>query len=159
MSNEELYVNTVIASWKQIIARLDQMFSSFRDQDLQREVFPGKNRVYYLIGHLTVANDRLFTMLDLGDRLHPEFDDEFFTNPDRTYPDEVTPEALRKAWSEVNVKLLLAFERLSADQWLERHTAVSDEDFEKDPLRNRLAVLASRTNHASFHAGQIRLAR
>jgi hypothetical protein len=27
-----------------------------------------------------------------------------------------------------------------------------------DPLRNRLSVLQTRTTHAGFHAGQIRLA-
>jgi hypothetical protein len=35
---------------------------------------------------------------------------------------------------------------------------VSDEDFAKDPGRNRLAVVPSRTNHMSYHLGQIILA-
>ena len=158
MSNEELYIRTAVASWNQVIARLDQMFSSFRDEELWHEVSPGRNRVCYLMGHLTVAHDRLFTLLQLGERLHPELDDEFFTNPDRTYPDEIPSAVLRSAWSEVKSKLALAFAGLNAAEWLERHAAVSNEDFAKDPLRNRLAVLVSRTNHASFHAGQIRLA-
>jgi len=37
--------------------------------------------------------------------------------------------------------------------WLARHTAVSEEDFAKDPSRNRFAVLLSRTNHLSYHLG------
>lgn len=154
-----LYIGTAIASWKQVIGRLDDLFLSLQDGELQREVSPGRNRVYYLIGHLTVVHDRLFPMLNLGDRLHPELDDAFLKNPDRTHPDEVTPASLREAWTEVNSKLTLAFERLSPEQWLEKHAAVSDEDFAKGPLRNRLSVLMGRTNHASFHAGQIRLAR
>jgi len=42
--------------------------------------------------------------------------------------------------------------------WLS-HTAVSDEDFSKNPTRNRLAVFLNRTNHASFHIGQIALTK
>jgi hypothetical protein len=35
---------------------------------------------------------------------------------------------------------------------------MTDEDYAKDPMRNRLSVLLSRTNHLSFHIGQIILA-
>jgi len=42
--------------------------------------------------------------------------------------------------------------------WRQRHTAVSEEDFAKDPSRNRFAVLLSRTNHLSYHLGQALLA-
>ena len=52
-----------------------------------------------------------------------------------------------------------ALERFTPEEWLEKHTAVSDEDFAKDPGRNRLAVVLSRTNHMSYHLGQIMLAR
>jgi hypothetical protein len=45
------------------------------------------------------------------------------------------------------------------EDWLKKHTAVSDEDFVKDPTRNRLAILMNRTNHASYHLGQAALAR
>jgi hypothetical protein len=41
--------------------------------------------------------------------------------------------------------------------WLKKHAAVSEEDFIKDPTRNRIAVLESRTAHAMYHAGQVRL--
>jgi hypothetical protein len=36
---------------------------------------------------------------------------------------------------------------------------VSEEDFAKDPTRNRLAVVLSRTVHVSFHTGQAVLAK
>ena len=39
-----------------------------------------------------------------------------------------------------------------------KHTAVSDEDFAANPLRNRLSVLLSRTRHLAYHIGQIALA-
>ena len=52
---------------------------------------------------------------------------------------------LRKYWDEVNGKLLSQFASLSEDEWLHRHYAMSEEDYAKDPIRNRLAVLLSRT--------------
>jgi hypothetical protein len=43
---------------------------------------------------------------------------------------------------------------MSSNDWAHRHSAVSEEDFAKDPSRNRFAVLLSRTNHLSYHLGQ-----
>jgi hypothetical protein len=54
----------------------------------------------------------------------------------------------------VNKKLTAAFEGFTPQDWLQKHAAVSDEDFSKDPSRNRLAIVISRTNHASYHSGQ-----
>ena len=157
MTNEEKYVATAIASWKQAIGRVGQLTSTLDDAQLHAEVSPGRNRVYYLIGHLAVVHDRLFPMLGLGERLHPELDEQFVNNPDRKIGDTIPPAELRKTFNEVNSKLTAPFEALPVIGWLEKHTAVSDEDFQKEPLRNRLAVLQSRTGHAMFHAGQIRL--
>ncbi|HEX4960816.1 MAG TPA: DinB family protein [Thermoanaerobaculia bacterium] len=157
MTNEELFAKTTINSWKLGIDRLDQMFSSLSDEDLQTEVAPGRNRVFYLLGHLTAVHDRLFPLLGLGERLHPELDD-FISEPDKKSADRVSADELRRAWSEVNQQLMAAFVALPPEEWLTKHEAVSEEDFAKEPLRNRLAVLQSRTLHAGFHAGQITLA-
>ena len=158
MTAEALFAGTALNSWKQIIAQLDKTLASFSDEDLQREIAPGRNRVYYLLGHLTAVHDRLLPLLRLGDRLHSDLDDDFLAKPDKASPDRVSPSDLRKAWAEVNEKLLAGFEALRPEEWLERHDAVSAEDFVKEPLRNRLAVLLSRTNHAANHEGQLRLA-
>jgi uncharacterized damage-inducible protein DinB len=64
---------------------------------------------------------------------------------------------LKQYWEEVNDKLLSQFQSLSADEWLLQHRAMSEEDYAKDPTRNRLAVLLSRTNHLSYHLGQVML--
>jgi hypothetical protein len=64
---------------------------------------------------------------------------------------------IKKAWEEVNGTLLAGFAGLSAAEWLQKHGSVSDEDFAKDPQRNRFSVLLSRTTHISFHLGQTAL--
>jgi DinB superfamily len=154
MTNEEMLVNAAVTSWKIVIGRLDKGIEPLGEEQLQRQVAPGKNRLYYLVGHLTAVHDRMFPLLGLGERLYPQLDEPYVTNPDGALPDPLSAEELKKAWSDVNSKLTAAFEALTAEEWLQKHTQVSDEDFAKDPSRNRLAVFLSRTNHASFHAGQ-----
>ena len=159
MGGENLMVRNAVNSWKQVVAQVDKTIGGFGDEELQREVAPGRNRLYYLLGHLTAVHDRMFATLRVGERLHSELDEEFIVKADKTDLDDELPGGdLRHAWREVNDKLTAAIEKLSADQWLERHDSVSPEDFAKEPQRNRLAVLLSRTTHAAMHEGQMRLA-
>lgn len=37
----------------------------------------------------------------------------------------------------------------------QKHSAVSEEDFAKEPHRNKLNLLLNRTNHLSYHHGQL----
>ncbi len=156
---DELFVSTVVASWKQIVNRLDERFALLNGEELQKQIAPNKNRLFYLLGHLTAVHDRMLPMLGIGERLHPELDEAYLTNPDQTIADPVSASDLKRAWSEVNAAITSAVEKFSVEDWLRKHTAVSDEDFSKDPRRNRLAVFLSRTNHASFHTGQIALVK
>jgi hypothetical protein len=155
----ELFVTTVVTSWKQIVNRLDERFAALDGEQLQKQVAPNKNRLFYLLGHLTVLHDRMLPLLGIGERLHPEFDEAYLTNPDQTISDPLSAPDLKKAWGEVNAAIASGVEKFSIDDWLKKHNAISDEDFSNNPTRNRLAVFLNRTNHASFHTGQIALAR
>jgi hypothetical protein len=157
MTNEELYLAVALNGWKGNIDRADKMFSSLSDQELLKEIAPGKNRLIYLWGHLTAVHDAMLPLLGIGRRLHPEFDVAFISNPDKSQAEIPSVESVRKAWSEVNGRLFEGFASLSAADWLKKHGAVSEEDFLKEPLRNRLAVLLSRTNHLAYHLGQTAL--
>jgi hypothetical protein len=99
----------------------------------------------------------MLPLLILGPRLHPEFDALFLTNPDKAAPELPAAAEIKKAWDDVNRTLLAGFESLSATDWLQKHASVSEEDFAKDPARNRFSVLLSRTTHVSFHLGQTAL--
>src|SRR5437870_4364970 len=63
-------------------------------------------------------------------------------------------EQVKLAWNHINEKLVAGFSGWSPTEWLERHTAVSDEDFLQEPHRNRLTVVLSRNTHMAFHFGQ-----
>ena len=53
---------------------------------------------------------------------------------------------LRNYWNDVNEKLEKHFNNFSIEEWFQRHTAISEADFEKEPHRNRLNVLLNRTS-------------
>jgi hypothetical protein len=84
--SEQGLVTAALNAWKLNIERADRFFSPLGEQQLQKEVAPGKNRLIYLLGHLTAVHDRMLPLLDLGPRLHPEYDPLFLTNPDRAMP-------------------------------------------------------------------------
>ena len=155
--SEQALVTSAVNSWKTSIERADKIFSPLNDEQLQKEVAPGKNRLIYLLGHLTAVHDRMLPLLSLGERLHPELDPLFITSPDRTVAELPAAGDLKKSWNDVNGKLSAGFASLSPAQWLEKHSSVSEEDFAKDPSRNRFAILLSRTAHIAFHVGQTAL--
>src|SRR6266550_2491126 len=157
MTNEELYLAVALNGWKGNLERADKMFSGLSDQEVLKEIAPGKNRLIYLWGHLTATHDAMLPLLGIGQRLHPEFDVAFISNPDKSQAGIPSVELVRKALREVNGRLFEGFASLSAADWLKKHGAVSEEDFLKEPLRNRLAILLSRTNHLAYHLGQTAL--
>ena len=156
---DELFIATVLNSWKQIVNRLNERLAPLSDEQLEMRVAPNKNRLRYLLGHLTAVHDRMLPLLGVGERLHSELDEAYISNSDGTIVDPLSPGDLKKAWSAVNAAITSGVEKFSAEDWLKKHTAVSDDDFSKDPTRNRLAVFLNRINHASFHTGQMALVK
>lgn len=69
MTHEQLTVSVAIASWKNTVERADKVFSALPEEQFLQEVAPGRNRVIYLLGHLTTVHDGLHTILGLGERL------------------------------------------------------------------------------------------
>ena len=158
MENEGSYAALGLKAWKTQIDRADKLFGSLSSEEVLREIAPGRNRVLYLWGHLTAVHDAMLPLLGLRERLHPEFDVAFISNPDRSRADIPSHEQVRGAWSVVNTELWNGFEKMSSNDWALRHSSVSEEDFAKDTSRNRFAVLLNRTNHLSYHLGQAVLA-
>src|SRR6202171_5560106 len=158
MASDEVLIQTAISSWEQVINRVGTWCLSCSEELLSVEVAPGKNRILYLWGHLTAVNDAMFSVLRLGERLHPELDAVFIVQPDRSFSLPTSAE-IAKCWEDVLTELLSRFKALSAKEWLESHGNVSPEEFERNPTRNRLAVLLGQTNHASYHFGQMMLAK
>ena len=154
MGNEESCVALGLKVWKTQIERADKLFEGLSSEEVLREIAPGRNRLLYLWGHLTAVHDAMLPLLALGERLHPEFDVAFISNPDKSQAAIPSHEQVRQAWKTVNAELWKGFEKMSWSDWVHRHSAVSEEDFAKDASRNRFSILLSRTNHLSYHLGQ-----
>src|SRR6476469_7574444 len=58
VTTEEILASTALNSWKLVIGRVNEGIASLDEEQLQRPVAPGKNRLLYLLGHLTVTHDR-----------------------------------------------------------------------------------------------------
>jgi hypothetical protein len=159
MDTETVMVQSAVGAWKLAVKRTSSTFDKMSDERFFQEIAPGKNRPVYLLGHLTAVHDAMFPLLGIGERLHPELDTAFVTNPDRFTEHMPSLEALKGYWAEVNGRLLERFEALTPGEWLARHTGMTDDDFVKDPTRNKLSVLLNRAGHCSFHLGQLVLAR
>jgi len=154
MTPEQSVVASAVQAWTQNLERAGALFSGLSEQQLQSEIAPGKNRLIYLWGHLIAVHDAMLPLLALGPRLHPELDDAFVKRPDRSVADLPSAADLRRHWVEVNETLLKGLGAFTAPDWAQPHAAVSIEDFAANPLRNRLAVLLSRTGHVAYHLGQ-----
>jgi len=154
-AQRELFVTMVLSSWDTYNDRVAKLVDSLSEDQLMTETAPGRNRGIYLLGHLVAVNDRLISLLGFGERLYPQLDAIFVTNPDRSADKMPAIDELRKFWKVVNEKLSAYFQKMTAEDWFERHTAVSAEEFNKEPHRNKLNVVINRTNHTSYHLGQL----
>ena len=159
MTTEKSLVDSALRGWKSNVERAEKLFGDLSPGELDREVAPGKNRLIYLWGHLAASSDRLLPLLGIGERLHPEFDSMFISNPDKSVPLTVSEQSLKAAWQEINQKLWEGIAKFSTANWVQRHTAVSEQDFKREPHRNRFGVLLGRTTHLAYHVGQAVLAQ
>jgi len=154
---EELFIKMVLDAWHTQIKYTDDLFNSLSDEQLLREVAPGRNRGIYLLGHLTAVHDRMLPLLGLGELRYPNLYPSFVQNADKTEANLPAVEDLRECWKEVNNVLSEQFSKLSTSDWFQKHTAVSEIDFAKEPHRNKLNVVINRTNHLANHLGQLLL--
>jgi hypothetical protein len=155
MTAEQQLVDATLRAWKFHIDRVETSFRDLSDEQLEVRVAPGRNRLLYLLGHIAMVHDRMLPLLGIGPRRHTELDAVFIEKADSGEAAPLSGSALKEILVEIDRELWNAFNQWSPSDWLSKHTAVSDEDFAKEPHRNRLSVLLSRTAHLAFHHGQV----
>ncbi|WP_179413536.1 DinB family protein [Mucilaginibacter sp. E4BP6] len=159
MDQQQLFVKMGLASWNTQIARAEKVFNAFTNEQFYAEVAPGKNRIIYLYGHLTAYHDALKETLGFGKASRPELYEIFLKNADNEKAEFPSLVELKIFWQKVHAELNELFVNLPATEWFKRHNAMTDEDFENDPSRNRLSVLLNRANHVAYHIGQVNLVK
>ncbi len=153
----DIVVKIILDNWFNTVNQADKLLDSLSDEQLMKDVAPGRNSGIYLLGHLTAVHDHMLPLLGFEEREYPGFLDVFIKNPDKSGQQMPSLSSLRAAWSTTNAKLEKHFRSLEPADWLMKHTSVSAEDFAKEPHRNRLNVVLSRTTHLSNHLGQLLL--
>jgi hypothetical protein len=159
MDQKQIFIQMAIKAWDMQIERTNKFLDALPDESFSTEIAPGKNRIVYLIGHLIAVNDNINALFGLSRRSYPHLDEGFVRNPDRS--DLPVPDAstLRQDWKKSNAQLSALFARMTPEDWFSKHTAITEEDFKREPIRNRLNVLLNRTGHVAYHLGQMVLVK
>jgi hypothetical protein len=154
-TEKEIFIKMVVSYWQVVNNRTTDLFGKLSDDELSAETAPGRNTGIYLLGHLTAVHDAMFPILGFGEPLFPELYKVFVESPDKSGLEKPPLPYLRECWSKVTSALQQRIDATSSDDWFTRHNAVSAEDFEKEPTRNKLNIIINRTNHLSTHLGQL----
>ncbi len=92
-------------------------------------------------------------MLGLGEKTNEDYYNYFVKNNVVIKSQSISQ--IRHYWQETSSQLSKKIASLSTDSWFEKHYLVSAEDFAKEPHRNKLNVLLSRTSRLQYHLGQL----
>jgi hypothetical protein len=157
MDNNQLFIKMTLQGWEIYIKRADDFFKSKSEDQLSNEIAAGRNTGIYLLGHLITVHDKMFPILGLGEMLYPHLEKPFLSSPDKSGLEFPPLKELMENWNKVNKKLEEGFSSMPEEGWFQRHNLVSEEDFAKEPYRNKLNLVLNRTNHIAYHLGQLRL--
>ena len=153
--NDQMITKMVLDSWYSTVKRADALFQKLTDEEMLNEVAPNRNRGIYLIGHLAAVHDMMLPLLNFGEPMYLELKATFIRTSDNPEVQPFSVAELRQYWATINSELQKHFDTLKVDEWLQKHNSISAEDFAKEPHRNKLSVVLNRTNHISYHMGQL----
>lgn len=151
---QQVFTKMVLDAWASKLSQFDKLLSELSDEQLLKEVAPGRNRGIYLLGHLTALADSVFPLLGY-EKLAPHLLEPFVHLPDQKNGDLPPVSELRQEWTKVKTALAEKMAAIPADEWFQKHTSISAEDFEHEPHRNKLNVVLSRVGHVDYHLGQL----
>ncbi|CAN5550092.1 hypothetical protein BH10BAC4_BH10BAC4_25300 [soil metagenome] len=145
----------VTGAWETQASRVTKLLTTLSDEKLLSETAPSRNSGLYLVGHLAAVSDALFPLMGWGEKLYPELDNIFLKNPEKSGLEKPTLAQIKDYWNTIDKKVTEHIRSTQYDEWFARHNAVSAEDFAKEPFRNKMNILINRTNHMSYHLGQL----
>jgi hypothetical protein len=155
ITQQVIFIKMVMDSWNSKVEQLDKLLSVLSDEQLLKEVSTGRNRGVYLLGHLTALADSIIPLLGYGEKIAPQLFMPFVKTADKETKDIPTVNELRQEWTKVKTGLAKKMAATPSDEWFQKHTSISEEDFVKEPHRNKLNVVLSRVGHMDYHLGQL----
>lgn len=157
MTQTEIAVKMVLDRWNASIKNVDTLLGLLNDEKLLKEIAPGKNRGIYILGHLIAVHDDMLILLNMGEKVYPELNEPFIKLADKATDKIPALAELRAYWTNQCNIMNEQFSAMKPTDWFEKHTAVTAEDFEKEPIRNKLNIIITRTSHLQYHLGQLQL--
>lgn len=157
MTHTEIAVKMVLDRWNASIKNANTLLELLTDEKLSNEIAPSKNRGIYILGHLIAVHDDMITLLNMGEKIYPELNEPFIKLADKATDKIPALAELRAYWTNQCNIMNEQFSAMKPTDWFEKHTAVTAEDFEKEPIRNKLNIIITRTSHLQYHLGQLQL--
>lgn len=144
-----------LLQWDAYNRRMQKTFDTISEENFNKSIVPGGNSPSWLMGHLADTDDALLELFGIRNRMFPELAKVYHHERGSNQSGHLSKEELNKKWKAIVAELDSAFKSMSESDWLARHMAVSEEDFRKEPHRNKLNVMLSRVTHKASHLGQI----
>jgi uncharacterized damage-inducible protein DinB len=144
-----------LLQWTTNNKRIQKVFASMESQNFDRPIVTGGNSPSWILGHLVDTDDALLEILGVGPRLYPDLAKIYHEDPSTNQNGHLDSEELQKRWQAILARMKEGTKGWTDADWLSRHTLVSEEDFRKEPHRNKLNVMLSRVTHKASHLGQI----
>jgi hypothetical protein len=157
MTTQEIAINMVLNAWRSGVNELDKLLTELSDDQLLKEISPGRNRGIYILGHLVVLLNNSRPLMGYGEDPTPHLVEPFVKMPDREAKELPPVAEIRHAWHNARTAMENNIALTPVDEWFKKHTAISAEDFQLEPHRNKLNVILLRIPHLSHHIGQLTL--
>lgn len=144
-----------LIQWNTYNTRMQKVLDTIAPENFNKPIVLGGNTPSWLLGHLVDTDDKLLELFGISDRLFPELATIYHHERGANQSGHFSKDELTMKWQAVIAKLDAAFKSWRESDWHSKHTAVTEEDFKKEPHRNKLNVMLSRVTHKASHLGQI----
>ncbi len=122
------------------------------DDDLKREVSPGKNHGIWLFGHLIANEDDFGVFLGKRELAYPEYQN-MFAGGTKPLPYENYPSVseMREIWKEMIEKNKKIYNELTDGELNEPHALIHENDF----CKTKEDIIMHWQIHLVYHTGQL----
>jgi len=146
-----------LIQWNTYNRIMQKTLDAISEENFHKEITPGRNTPSWLLGHLADTDDALLELFGIRGRMFPELAKIYHHERGSNQSGHLSKEELNARWKAIIAELDGAFQSMKESDWLSRHMNISEEDFKKEPHRNKLNVMLSRVTHKASHLGQIAL--
>jgi uncharacterized damage-inducible protein DinB len=144
-----------LLQWDAYNRRMQKALDTISEESFYKPIVKDGNSPSWLMGHLADTDDALLELFGIRQRIFPELATIYHHERGTNQSGHLSKAELLNKWIVIVSELDRAFKRMSEKEWHARHMAVSEEDFKKEPHRNKLNVMLSRVTHKASHLGQM----